>query len=74
MVRLDPGTTKNRDGRSFPFTAALEALLTDQLAEHDRLKATAGSFDTSSTGTGTSFATSAARGKPRARRPAGTSA
>jgi len=39
VVRLDPGTTKNKDGRSFPFTAALEALLRDRLAEHDRLKA-----------------------------------
>ena len=38
VVRLDPGTTKNRDGRSFPFTAALETLLKDQHAEHDRLK------------------------------------
>lgn len=27
MVRLEPGTTKNREGRSFPFTAALETLL-----------------------------------------------
>ena len=39
VVRLDPGTTKNREGRSFPFTAALETLLKDQLAEHERLKA-----------------------------------
>ncbi len=37
-VRLDPGTTKNRDGRTFPFTAAIESLLKSQLAEHDRLK------------------------------------
>jgi integrase len=38
VVRLDPGTTKNREGRSFPFTAALEAVLKGQLAEHERLK------------------------------------
>jgi integrase len=38
VVRLDPGTTKNREGRSFPFTSALETLLKDQLAEHERLK------------------------------------
>ncbi len=38
MVRLEPGTTKNREGRNFPFTVALEALLRDQLAEHERLK------------------------------------
>ena len=36
--RLDPGTTKNREGRTFPFTAALEQLLKDQLVEHERLK------------------------------------
>ena len=38
MVRLEPGTTKNREGRCFPFTARLETLLKDRLAEHDRLK------------------------------------
>lgn len=38
VVRLDPGTTKNRDGRTFPFTAELEQLLKDQLVEHERLK------------------------------------
>jgi hypothetical protein len=38
VVRLDPGTTKNRDGRTFPFTAELEQLLKTQLAEHDALK------------------------------------
>ncbi|MEO7190058.1 MAG: tyrosine-type recombinase/integrase [Vicinamibacterales bacterium] len=38
VVRLDPGTTKNREGRSYPFTAALEALLTTQLDDHKRLK------------------------------------
>jgi integrase len=38
VVRLDPGTTKNREGRTFPFTAELERLLKDQLAEFERLK------------------------------------
>ena len=38
VVRLDPGTTKNRDGRSFPFTKDLETLLKEQLAEHERMK------------------------------------
>lgn len=38
VVRLDPGTTKNREGRSFPFTAALEALLKGQLAVHHQHK------------------------------------
>lgn len=38
VVRLDPGTTKNREGRTFPFTFELEQLLRDQLAEAERLK------------------------------------
>jgi integrase len=38
MVRLEPGTTKNREGRSFPFTVALETLLKAQLVDHERLK------------------------------------
>jgi len=38
VVRLDPGTTKNREGRSFPFTTALEALLKVQFEEHKRLR------------------------------------
>lgn len=37
-VRLDPGTTKNREGRVFPLTADLRALLLAQKAEHERLK------------------------------------
>jgi integrase len=39
-IRLDPGTTKSGDGRTFPFTTAIEALLTAQWAEHERLKKT----------------------------------
>jgi integrase len=39
VVRLDPHTTKNDEGRTFPFTDALERLLEDQKAEHERLKA-----------------------------------
>jgi len=39
VVRLDPHTTKNDEGRTFPFTDALHALLEAQEAEHDRLKA-----------------------------------
>ena len=38
VVRLDPGSTKNRDGRTFPFTAELERTLHEHLVEHDRLK------------------------------------
>jgi len=37
-VRLDPGTTKNDEGRVFPFTRELRELLEAQHAEHDRLK------------------------------------
>ena len=38
VVRLDPGTTKNGEGRSFPFTAAIETLLKAQHADHERLR------------------------------------
>ena len=38
-VRLDAHTTKNDEGRSFPFTADLEKILTEQLAIHEQLKA-----------------------------------
>jgi integrase len=37
-VRLDAGTTKNGEGRVFPFTAELRTLLKAQHAEHERLK------------------------------------
>jgi integrase len=37
-VRLDPRTTKNGEGRSFPFTAKIEAVLTEQLKIHEALK------------------------------------
>ena len=37
-VRLDRGTTKNRKGRVFPFTAELKVLLEAQLAIHEKLK------------------------------------
>ena len=39
VVRLDPHTTKNDEGRTFPFTDALQHLLEAQKAVHDRLKA-----------------------------------
>jgi integrase len=39
VVRLDPHTTKNDEGRTFPFTDALQQLLEAQEAEHDRLRA-----------------------------------
>jgi integrase len=37
-VRLDAGTTKNREGRVFPLTDDLRALLDAQLAERSRLQ------------------------------------
>jgi integrase len=37
-VRLDPETTKNRDGRVFPMTDDLRALLEARHADHQRLK------------------------------------
>jgi integrase len=37
-VRLDPGTTKNGEGRVFPMTTDLRTLLKGRLAEHERLK------------------------------------
>jgi integrase len=39
VVRLDPHTTKNDEGRTVPFTDALQRLLEAQKAEHDQLKA-----------------------------------
>ena len=38
MVRLDPGTTKNREGRVFPLTPELRTLLEAQQRERDALK------------------------------------
>ena len=37
-IRLDPNTTKNGDGRVFPFTVDLRGLLEARKQEHDRLK------------------------------------
>lgn len=41
-VRLDAHTTENDEGRSFPFTADLEKILTEQLAIHEQLVAKRG--------------------------------
>lgn len=41
-VRLDPGTTKNRQGRTFPFTDELRDVLLRQKATADELKRTSG--------------------------------
>ena len=38
MVRLAPGTTKNKEGREFPFTADLRAVLLAQRDAHAELK------------------------------------
>ena len=39
LVRLDAGTTKNGDGRVFPFTTELRRVLVDQQKVADALKA-----------------------------------
>ena len=36
-ARLEPGSTKNQDGRTFPFTDALRALLDEQWRQHQAL-------------------------------------
>ena len=41
-VRLDPGTTKNREGRTFPFTDELREILGNQIVVADELKQTNG--------------------------------
>ena len=38
-VRLEPGATKNGQGRTFPFTADLRELLEGQRRAHEALKA-----------------------------------
>lgn len=58
VVRLDPGTTKNGEGR----VAAIGTLLKAQQADHERLSARAGSCPMCFTGTGRASATSAAPG------------
>jgi integrase len=40
-VRLDPGSTKNRDGRVFPFTDELRAIFETQWQAHEALKSKA---------------------------------
>jgi integrase len=37
-VRLEPGTTKNKKGRTFPFTAAVQVLLEERKAKHKKLE------------------------------------
>lgn len=37
-VRLEPGTTKNKKGRTFPFTSALRSLLKTRQTAHEKLK------------------------------------
>ena len=35
---MEPGTTRNKDGRTFPFASELRTILEAQHAEHQRLK------------------------------------
>ena len=41
-VRLEPGTTKNRQGRTFPFTDELRDILLERMAVADELKRSSG--------------------------------
>lgn len=68
VVRLDPGTTKNREGRTFPFTTGLELLLNQQQEAHERLKKVDGSCHSCSIAREIEFAISALRGRPPATR------
>lgn len=43
-VRLDPGTTKNKQGRTFPFTDTLREVLVSQLVVADGLQQTTGTI------------------------------
>jgi len=43
-IKLDPGTTKNREPRTFPMTDELRAVLKEQHAEYERLKKSWGIF------------------------------
>ena len=43
-VRLDPGTTKNKQGRTFPFTNTLREVLVSQRAVADELQRTTGTI------------------------------
>jgi integrase len=43
-VRLDPGTTKNKEGRVFPFTAELRALLEAQRAVTEAVQRSTGAI------------------------------
>jgi len=43
-VRLDPGTTKNRDGRVFPFTSELRQVLKEQRQRTDELQRVTGTI------------------------------
>jgi hypothetical protein len=38
MMRLDPGTTRNSEGRIFPFTQDLRNLLLEQRAKAESLQ------------------------------------
>jgi integrase len=38
IMRLEPGTTKNKEGRTFPLTKKLRELLQAQWVEHEKLK------------------------------------
>lgn len=69
-VRLDPGTTKNGEGRSFPFTAEIEKVLKEQLAIHENLKNAGTICPLCSIATASASPTSAPPGRTPAKPPA----
>ena len=69
-VSLDPGSTKNGEGRTIYLTTALRTLLTAQKAETDALKQEDSSWRACSIGMASRSRTSTRRGARRARRPA----
>ena len=77
VVRLEVGTTKNKEGRTFPFAALpeLDALMREQRSVTPRSRRRPGaSWRGCSTRTGTPCATSTPRGAPPAARPASPAA
>src|SRR5258705_6194791 len=69
-LRLEPGETKNAEGRQFPLTPALRAVLERQRARTRRLRRRpARSFRGCSTGRAARLSPSVAPGRPPARPP-----
>jgi len=66
-VRLEPGETKNREGRTFAMTAERAPAWRPSAPQRNSSRGTAGSCRGSSTATGSPSRTSGAHGRRRAR-------